>query len=443
MTKAAWAFLTGLVVLCLVGDPVLAQNASGESVRSRPRLDYESFGLSFRAFLGDKDRSGPRKPADQLNVFTRVDVGAGYRSNVLTTPNNERGSTYTKINPRLAIRSDWDRHAMNLTIKADADFFLSESSENKANLSGRLDGRYDITDDKVARWGVEIGRRQAIRGSGEDAGPTFEPQIINQYIIGAGYTAGPGDKVMLSGNAQLTRASYEKVDGLSRDALTNTQFVLGGVAALYSDGPINLLFVPGLEFTRYDESVNSDSISYDLAVGWRVDSSALTAAEGKIGVSHRDFDRSGTPDITSLLLQSKLLWNPTQLISLRSNAFVQTDDTQSDVGVGKISAGVDLNIDYELFENLVFTSGVSYANDQFKGVTRTDDTYRYNVAAMYLMGEHYFIRGDLKHTSRGSDNAAEAFDDTTIFLRFGVKTCCLSDTGLVDAFGEGVLDVFR
>lgn len=435
--------LSGALAVLLATGPAFGQAATGESVRKRPRLDYESFGLSFRALLGDKERSGPRKPADQLNVFTRVDVGAGYRSNVLRTPNNEKGSAFTSVIPRLAFRTDWDKHELSLMFKADTSLFASESGENKLDLIGRLGGRYDFGNDDVVQLNGEAARLQAIRGSADDVGPSFEPQIINRYTIAAGFSRGQDERVQLAANTQIIRYDYQRVDGLSRDEQDSTEFVFGAVAAIQSDGPIGLFFVPGLQHTSYDKSVNSNSIVYDLAMGWNIDVSPLTGGSGKIGVTHRDFDRSGDPDITSLLLENKLLWNATPLISLRSDAFVQTDDTQNEAGVGKVGAGIDFNVDYELFDNLVFTSGVSYQNDRFKGINRTDDTFRYTLAAMYLIGEHYFIRGDLGLESRRSDDAAEEYNDATVFLRFGLKNCCLSDTGLVDAFGEGVLDVFR
>lgn len=432
----ALSFLVGI-------GPAFGQTASGESVLNRPRLDYESFGLSFRALLGDKERSGPRKPADQFNVFTRLDVGAGYRSNVLRTPNDEKSSAFTKVTPRLAIQSDWDKHEVKLVVKADVDLFASEPDENKVDLSGRLGGRYDLANDDVARLDIEAARLQAVRGSADDVGPTFEPQIINRYTIAGGFSRGQDERVKLAANAQIIRYDYQWVDAQSRDEQDGTDFVLGGVAAISSDGPVGVFLAPGLSITSYDKSFNSGSIVYDLALGWNIDASALTAGSGKIGITHRDFDRSSDPDITSLLLVNNLLWNATPLISMRSDSFVQTDDTQNEAGIGKIGAGIDFNVDYELFDNLVFTSGVSYQNDRFKGINRTDDTFRYSLAAMYLIGERYFIRGDIGFESRRSDDATEEYNDTTIFLRFGLKNCCLSDAGLVDAFGEGVLDVFR
>jgi hypothetical protein len=439
----AMMLITGALAALLATGPAFGQAASSESVRNRPRLDYESFGLSFRAFLGDKERSGPRKPADQLNVFTRIDVGAGYRSNVLRAPNDEKSSAFTSVIPRLALRTDWDKHEVSVMFKADANLFASESGENKLDLIGRLGGRYDLGNDDVLQFNSEAAQLQAIRGSADDVGPGFEPQVINRYTIAAGFSRGQDERVKLAGNAQVIRYDYQSVDALPRDEQDSTEFIFGGVAAIQSNGPIGLFFVPGLQITAYDKSVNSNSIVYDLAMGWNIDVSPLTAGSGKIGVTRRDFDRSGDPDITSLLLQNNLLWNATPLISLHSNAFVQTDDTQNEAGVGKVGAGIDFNMDYELFDNLVFTSGVSYQNDRFKGINRTDDTFRFSLAAMYLIGEHYFIRGDLGLESRRSDDAAEEYNDATIFLRFGLKNCCLSDAGLVDAFGEGVLDVFR
>jgi hypothetical protein len=438
------------IILALAGfasflpnTPALAQTAVSESVRERPRLDYESFGFSFRALLGDKERSGPRKLADQVNVFTGVDIGGGYNSNVLRAPNNEKGSTFTSVTPRVGFHTVWDRHAMNVVLKADARAYASQSSENKVDLAARAGGHYDLANDDVARVMVEAARMQAPRGSSNDAGPNFEPQVFNRYTVAAGFNRGKDEDLRLSANARVSRYDYERVDSLSRDALDSTEYLVNGAAAIVTDGPVDLFIVPGVLVTSYDQSVNSDSVVYDLALGWRADTSALTAASGKIGITRRDFDRSGETDITSLLFESRLLWNATPLITLRSDAYVQTDDAQSDAGVGKIGAGIDFNLDYELFENLVFTSGVSYQNDRFQGIDRTDDTVRYGLGAIYLIGERYFVRGDIGMASRGSDVASEEYDETTIFLRFGIKNCCLGDSGLVDAFAEGVRDVFR
>jgi hypothetical protein len=442
-TGIALAVFVGMLSLLIVSDPVLGQNASGESVRKRPRLDYESFGLSFRALLGDKERSGPRKPADQLNVFTRVDVGAGYRSNVLRTPNAEKASAFTNVAPRLAIWTDWDKHSINLVMKADASVFASEPGENKVDLVGRLEGRFDLENDSGLKVEVEAARLQAARGSSNDVGPTFEPQVINRYTIGTGFGRGKDDDIKFAANAQIIRFDYQQVDALSRDDQDSIDFNIASALAISSDGPLRIFFVPRVLLTKYDEAVNSDSIVYDFAMGWNFDPSILTAGTGRIGITHRDFERSGDPDITSLLLENKLLWNATPLISMRSDAFVQTDDSQNEVGTGKIVAGIDFNVDYELFDNLVLTSGIGYQNDQFQGLERTDEILRYSLAAMYLIGEHYFIRGDLGFESRTSDNRAEEYNDATIFIRFGLKNCCLSDAGLINAFGEGVLDVFR
>lgn len=439
----AMAAMIGVLSVSILSSPVLAQDATSESVRSKPRLDYESFGLSFRALIGDKERTGPRKPADQLNVFTRVDVGAGYRSNVLRTPDNEKASTFTSIEPRLAIHSDWDRHAVNMAVKANVNLFTAESGENKIDLVGTLNGRYEIQDDRVAQAGVELARLQSARGSADDVGPTFEPQIINRYTVSAGLSDGDTDELKLSGNAQLIRYDYQRVDGLSRDEQDSTEIVLGGVASVESDGAIGLFLLPGMQITKYDQNVNSDSIVYELAVGWSIDSSALTAASGRIGIAHRDFERKSESDITSLLWENKLLWNATPLISLRSDSFIQNDDSQAQAGVGRVGTGIDFNLDYELFDNLVFTTGIAYQNDSFKGIDRTDDTYRYSLAAMYLIGDRYFVRGDIGYESRTTDFVSEEYTDATVFLRFGMKACCLSDAGLIDAFGEGVFDVFR
>lgn len=435
--------ILGILITVLPDGPVFGQTAVDESVRSRPRLDFESYGFSFRAFLGDKERSGPRKPADQLTVYTQVDAGAGYNSNVLRTADNEKASAFTSVTPRMAIHTDWDKHGMNLVLKADARVFASESSENKLDVTARVGGHYDLANDDIVQWNVEAARVQSPRGSSDDAGPSFEPQVVHRYTLGTQFSRGQDDDVKFRFDARAIRYDYQKVDALSRNELDSNEYIVNAIAAIGTGGAIDWFAVPGITITTYDQNVLSDSTVYDLALGWRVDASALTAAVGKIGITHRDFERAGDADITSLLLESKVWWNATPLITVRNDAFVQTDDAQSETGGGKITASVDLSLDYELFEHLVFTSTVGYRSDQFEGINRDDDTFHSSVGAMYLIGDRYFIRGDLGLESRDSTIASESYDETTLFLRFGVKNCCLGDKGPVNAFAEGVRDVFR
>ena len=443
MAGAAVTMIVTMLATLQITVPAIGQQAYQESVRLRPRLDYESFGFSFRALLGDRDRAGPRKPADQFVVYSRLETGTGYRANVLRTPDGARGSGFVKIKPVVAVRSDWDRHDVNFLFQADSEAFVSESDENKVDLKGRINGNYAFTFDRVASWQAELGRVQAVRGSGDDAGSAFEPQIINSYGIGLGYSDGTRQQIALAANAKFIHYDYEKVNGVSRDLLDYDEIKLGGTAALYSDGPLQLFVAPNLEMIKYDQDINSDSTTYDLALAWRYDASALTATDGRIGVTRRVFDQSSEETIDSLLLKANVLWNATPLITLSGELFSATSDTQKEAGIGSVTTGGQIVADYELLENLVFTSSFRYINDRFTGITRTDETFRYRFAAKYLIGEHYFIRADLGYESRKSDNALEEYDDATILFRFGMKACCLTDTGLVSAFGEGVRNVFR
>jgi len=433
----------GMLATILPGKLVFGQKAVVESVRERPRLDFESFGFSFRALMGDKERSGPRKPADQLTVYTRVETGAGYNSNVLRTADNEKASAFTSIKPLLAIHTDWDKHGLNLVLKADARVFASESRENKLDVAARLGGHYDLANDDIAQWNVEAVRVQSPRGSSDDLGPSFEPQVVNRYTVGALFNRGRDDDVRFRADARAIRYDYQKIGSISRDELDSTQFLLDAVAAIGADSVIGLFAVPGVTITTYDQNFHSDSIVYDLALGWRIDSSALTAAIGKIGVTHRDFERTTETDITSLLFESEEWWNATPLITVRNDAFVRTDDAQSEAGGGKITASMDFGLDYELYENLILSSTMGYRSERFEGVNRDDDTFRSSFGAIYLIGDRYFIRGDLGLESRESTIASESYDEATVFLRFGIKNCCLGDKGLVNAFAEGVKDVFR
>ena len=77
-----------------------------EPERERLRPNYENFGLSFQALLDDKDRSGRRKPADQRNIFTKVEIVGGKRSNVLRTPKNAKGLVFTSVMLKVGIRND-------------------------------------------------------------------------------------------------------------------------------------------------------------------------------------------------------------------------------------------------------------------------------------------------------------------------------------------------
>ena len=78
--------------------------AADASVQRRPRLDFESYGIALDEVVGND--SGIARAVGSFDLYTQVESGVGYTSNLYKRETVEEGSSIAQIRPQVALRSD-------------------------------------------------------------------------------------------------------------------------------------------------------------------------------------------------------------------------------------------------------------------------------------------------------------------------------------------------
>lgn len=429
------------VLLSLVSDPVLAQLAGKESVQGRPRLDFQSYGLSLDMLSRTDDRSDTARLAGSFDLFPRVTVDAGHDSNVVRTTDNEIESGFSDVRAQAALRSNWTNHEALLIVGVDDRRVAESSRENTTDVSIGAMGRVDLDHDLFARGFAEVKRDHIARGDDADPGSAFEPLTFNQYLAGAMYDDRRNDRFFSRVVAEVAHRDYNATDGVSRESLDRTTFNLRGLAGISTGGEYDLFVSPSLLREVFDEGVSKDqnSTRVTLSVGAARDITGVSAFTGRVGVSHRVFDESDRSAQTDLVLSGGLLWNLTPIMTFTAGAEIENQQSDDPQAGTKLSRAVNFGLDYDPFERLIFSGYASYENEEFQQIDREDDDYVLGLRATYLLNEYVFAGLNVEHEVSDSTLASRDFEATTVAFRIGLKLCCRIDEGVVNPFDLGRL----
>jgi hypothetical protein len=430
-----------LLALLSFALPAAAQLAGKESVQGRPRLDFQSYGLSLDMLTRPGDTSDTARLGGSFDLFPRATVDAGHDSNILRTTDNETGSGFTEVSAAAALRSNWTNHEALLIVNVDDRRVGESSRENTTDISLGAAGRYDLDEELFARGFAEAKRGHIRRGDDADPGAAFEPLTYNQYLVGATYDDRQNDRIFSRVVGEVLHRDYNATDGVNRDSLDRTSLNLRGLVGISTGGEYDLFVSPSLLREMFVEKVsqNQDSTRFTLSVGAARDVTGVSAFSGRVGMSHRIFDEDSRSSQTDFVASGALLWNLTPVMTFTAGAQIENQQSDDPTAGTKLTHGFNAGLDYDPFEQLIFNAYFSYANEDFQQIEREDDDYTVGLRATYLINEYFFAGLSLEHEVSDSTVASRDFEATTIAFRLGMKLCCRIDEGVVDPFNLGRL----
>ena len=296
-------------------------------------------------------------PVGAFLVFPRVDIGPGYDSNVLGVETNKPGDAYAGFSPNVFVTSNWSRHQISASVGADLREYASQTSENEEAWHVQVDGKLNVVDDDTITAGFEARKLYNERNSGF-------------YPIGA---AAPLGYMKTGGYLR-----YTKEDGRVRAVASADTY-------LYRYDS-----VPALGGGRIDQSFNNQTTS-------------RLSARVEYGL---------TPD-TALFAQSShvadalVQYFPTQLTTV-SGSLRRTVEDSVDFNVsGFFDTQFKLRVDHELLRNCILSAYFTHENDDYRGISRTDDISTTGVSGLYKFSRYVGLNADLSYIDRTtSDRAA-------------------------------------
>ncbi|MPY74205.1 MAG: outer membrane beta-barrel protein [Alphaproteobacteria bacterium] len=385
----------------------------GETVRNRPRPEVDALGLHLGGFY----------------LFPSVTNGISYNDNVFAADNDATSDFIYTLEPQIAVRSDWNRHAIGLAAGGRFGFYFDETGENYQDAFATASGKLDISSSSLMRSTLGIRREHEERGDPNDVAGA-EPTVF--YNFSGGLEGSHRfNRVTISAGGDVRRYDYEDVDAqgggtIDQDDRDRMQY-RPGVKVAYELIPGYAAFVRAEgDIRRYDESVdnegaNRDSQGYDVVGGAALDLTGLLFGDVFAGVRQRYFEDSRFETITGPVVGATLTWIPTGLTTVTLKADSEVIESTDINSSGYSSTGVGITVDHELLRNLILSGGGGFRYDDFEGISRTDKFFTLSAGASYLMNRYLSLGARYSYSNRNSNEAGADYDRNLISLLLTAK----------------------
>ena len=386
--------------------PVLAPQ---QPLPAFPPLPQEYTGIPWGSFL----------------VFPEVVLAATYDDNIYAQRGDFTNRAYPvkdliyTLSPSVAVKSNWQRHALNFDVGMDADHYQDRSQENVTDYWAGFDGRYDLGPLTNAFGGARFSRDHEDRSAPGALSATqqAEPTLFDHTEAHLGLATGTGPWRVRAGG---TYDEYDYKNGISTAGLSvNQDFrdrsvnslgarlsyvvsqsyeVFGQYATDSRDYRNN---IPGLTFNR-------DSDGYRAALGLRLNL-PQQAVQGELfaGTMKQDFDYSGFADVSAPYYGALVTWRPARLTTVTGFIDRSLEETTVYDGSTYASSSIDttygFEVEHKLTSDLSLNGRAAYTRSAFQGLGRLDTIIDAGAGLRYYVTPSVFVGADLRLIDRNSN----------------------------------------
>jgi hypothetical protein len=381
----------------------------GVTVESRKRPELDALGGRVGSYL----------------VYPSIDLEEQYNDNIFATDSNEESDLITRLIPRVTAESNWNQHALNFSAGADFGFYADNGDEDYEDYHVGTTGRLDISRESYLGGGLTYRHLHEERASPDDAGG-IEPTEYDTLSANIRYFRNFGRIDMTLGAVydfydfdDVPAAGGVTIDNDDRDR----EEIEGSLRVGYEIQPNYQAFVEGTYNTRdYDKSdaaigAKRDSDGYSLAVGAKLDFGGITYGDFLVGYKAQEFDASALGDVDGPFANADITWNVTPLTTVIGSLSGEVVETTAAGASGRLVTGVGVSVDHELLRNLILGGDLSYENDDFEGIDRTDENFRAGLDAKYMLNRYLYVSGGYSFRSRDSDVSAAEFTENIFIVR--------------------------
>lgn len=386
----------------------------GRTVLERERPELDPLGIRVGSFI----------------LSPSLSVHQEYNDNIFATETDTESDFITRILPELSLRSDWNNHSLAFFGSGNIGRYWDNSAEDFEDFNVGTSGRLDVRRDTWVRARAEYQDRHEERSSPDDVGGD-EP---TEYNVSIG---------RLEGFHRLNRLSFTLGGAIERFDFDDVGTSLGTTinnddrdrdeyeASLrvgYELVPSYEAFVRGAYLIRdYDSGTDDagrdrDSDGFEVVAGVSIDFGGITFGDFFAGYRQQEYDDPTLDKVSGPVVGADITWNVTPLTTFIGTVSREIRESTTGDGMGNFASGrffttVGVSAQHELLRNLLLGADVSYSNDDFKGIDRSDDIYRFGLDANYMMFRNLYLRGGYRFRSRDSEFAGADFAENIVFIR--------------------------
>jgi hypothetical protein len=372
-------------------------------------------------------------------------VSGVYDSNIFATRTDEVDDSILVFSPDLNVKSEWDRHKLDLDLGGAFGRYLSNHDEDYDDYWANLDGRYDFTDSSNIFGGLGYSHDHEDRGSPEDSQSGNEPTTFDSSRVHAGVSHGWGKATLRMGG------TYEQLDFADAGLLTNKDRNrdLTGVGARlsYQLHPQYSPYGQGIwdrrEYDQFadDNGFQRDSDGYRADVGVLATISNRLKGEAYLGYLRQDYDDPRFSSVSAVDFGGSLNWRTTPRTTLSvelDRSLEETtlvDQTTLAGSSGYLYSSLSGTVRHKLTPRMNINAGVSVAEADYQELDRKDEYYTAQLGMRYYIAPGYYLGAEYQALMRDSNTLSELNDYTRnqFFLTLGTMLYPMKPSAYWDA----------
>jgi hypothetical protein len=389
------------------------------SVGQRPHPEYDSPGLHYGAFV--------------LNPS--LDVSEEYNSNIYGLP-DVRSDFITTVTPAIDVTSTWGSDAFGFHAESDIARYAKSDQDNTTNAIVQADGRLDILHDQT------LSLRAGYQALHEDR--SSPDSIAQAQAAGSGALAvNPTPFSVLNGQFDYvyapSRTGFELIGNVDKYAFSNVPSTTGGLVIDSDQNREEYTLTPRVSYTfssdyrafmqatgdirSYDTTRDASpdhfkrsSSGYSIAVGNAFDIDRVITGQFYIGYQSQDYDDPRLSAIRGLAFGGSVLWNVTQLTSIKFSGTRSAQETILQGASGLFDTTLEASVEHEFLRNVLLSLSVTYDDAAYQGVKQTDDTYGISASARWKINRYVTAGATVNYTKRSSNIGIDRFDRNEVVI---------------------------
>jgi len=317
-------------------------------------------------------------------VFPSITLEQAIDSNVFLSALNRQSTYHAALEPRVLIRSDWNRHALRLDLGTKAGVFTHDSADNFLDYDVTLAGQADITRKARLTGEIRFAHEHDKRGSNDVPAASDTPVEFDdlQARLEGEWIMGP---MRIGPFAEWRRLDYDDT-GLLGGGINNqddrdrthlrTGLTMGIKITRGYEGFLTAAYVQ----TDYkdpidDTGVDRDATGYQVLGGMKIRLSRLVEGLISGGVTQQRFDDQTLRDVTELAADIGLIWKPTRRLTATFDLSRELRDTTLAGASALLVTEAAIGLDYELLRTVTLKLNTSASRLNFQDIPRADTTF--------------------------------------------------------------------
>jgi hypothetical protein len=377
------------------------------SIEDTPVLDrahpgYEPSGTSLGDFI----------------LYTQVGLTEFYNDNLYATSTNRIADERTVLTPELLLKSRWAQNLLQLDVRGDIERYFDRPDEAVNDGGVSLTGRYDGPDFFEFSGLGEYSHLTEPRASTLSPRDVVRPIKYDLAHVKA-QASKDLERLKLGLAADAYQTTYQNGQapggGTVLETIYDTQeLFLDGSAAYVLDPDVAVVaHIIGNErhFLNPDVDpvsnapIDRDSAGIEGTIGVNLSLTHLIRGEVLVGYLDQSYqDTNLYRPVIGPSAHVKLLYLPTGLTTFSITVDRKVNDAQDPVATSFLSTATKIEVDHELYRNIIVTGAVKYEQDKYAGINRQDLILDGQASVNYLLDRRYSLKftfDDFDVVSRG------------------------------------------